>query len=78
MLARSGAPDQRARKRLFTGVNGVDERGEKPSWRGLVPGGGIEHHKTLLPKLDFCLQGREAGPFRCGKFLSPILEALVP
>ena len=44
MSARSGAPGQRARKRLFTGVNGLEERVEKLSWRGLVPGGEIERH----------------------------------
>ena len=77
MLARSGAPGQRARKRLFTGVNGVEERVEKPSWRGLVPGGEIERHKILLPMLDFRLQGRGARPIRCGKFLSSIPEVFV-
>jgi hypothetical protein len=56
MAARSGAPGQRARTRLFTAVNGVEERAEKPSWRGLVPGGEIERHKILLPKLNFRLK----------------------
>jgi hypothetical protein len=35
MSARSGALGQRARKRLFVCGNGVEERGEKPSSRGL-------------------------------------------
>ena len=74
LAARSGMPGQRARTgRLFTGVIGVEERAEKPSWRGLVPGGEIE----LLPKLNFCLQGRGLGPIRCGKFRSSIPEVFV-
>ena len=77
MAARSGMPGQRARTRLFTGVIGVEERAEKPSWRGLVPGGEIERHKILLPKLNFCLQGRGLGPIRCGKFRSSIPEVFV-
>jgi hypothetical protein len=77
MSARSGAPGQRARKRLFNGVNGVKERVEKPSWRGLVPGGEIARRKILLPKLDFRLQGRGVRPIRCGKFRSSIPEVFV-
>ena len=42
-----------------------------------MPGGEIERHKILLPKLDFRLQGRGVRPIRCGKFLSSIPEVFV-
>jgi hypothetical protein len=53
MSARSGAPGQPALKRLFPSVNDVEERVEKPSWRGLVPGGEIERRKLPCQGLTF-------------------------
>ncbi len=75
--ARSIAPGQAARKRLLSGVNGIEECVEKPSSRGLVPGRGIEQRKILVPKRNFCLQGRAVRPIRCGKFLSATLGGFV-
>jgi hypothetical protein len=80
MPARSGAPGQRARKRLFIGVigvTGVEEGAEMPSWRGLGPGGEIERQKIFFRKLSLRLQGRGLRPIRCGKFRSSIPEVFV-
>jgi hypothetical protein len=75
--ARSIAPGQTARKRLLSGVNGIEERVEKPSSRGLVPGRGIEQRKILVPKRDLRLHGRGVRPIRCAKFLSATLGGFV-
>jgi hypothetical protein len=44
MAARSGARGSVPGSASFTGVNGVEDRAEKPSWRGLVPSGEIEQN----------------------------------
>ena len=59
--AGSGAPGLGARKLRFSGVDGVENLVEKPSRRGLPPGGEIDRDKILLPKLDLRLQGQFAG-----------------